>query len=204
MTPSIPASARRSLKRSKFAGSWFVGRQARGLWVKIWTQSPPIASIRSIAVWMPPEVDTWAPSCTPVTLAPEGTAVRYWRGRPSPLCAESDRLTAHRQRPHGALQLALRPSRRRRVLAAYREHRHEQGSRGGDRPDPGVAALARPRLGRRGDLPARPDAPGAGGGEPARCGGEGLRGRGRDPLPHARRGRDRLGRPDSRSDRVPE
>jgi hypothetical protein len=38
------------LKRSKFAGSWFVGRQVRGLWVKIWTQSPSIASIRSIAV----------------------------------------------------------------------------------------------------------------------------------------------------------
>src|SRR6478672_1392688 len=57
-----------------FARAWFVGRQARGLWVKIWTQSPPIASIRSIAVWMPPEVETWAPSCTPVTLAPGGSA----------------------------------------------------------------------------------------------------------------------------------
>jgi hypothetical protein len=40
------------------AGSWFVGRHVRGLWVKIWTQSPSIASIRSIAVWMPPEVET--------------------------------------------------------------------------------------------------------------------------------------------------
>ena len=54
----MPASARRSLNRSKFAGSWFVGRQVRGLCVKIWTQSPPKLSIRSIAVWMPPDVET--------------------------------------------------------------------------------------------------------------------------------------------------
>src|SRR5437764_284139 len=70
MTPPIPASARRSLKCSKLAGSWFVGRQVRGLCVKIWTQSPPKASIRSMAVWIPPEVETWAPSCIRLTLAP--------------------------------------------------------------------------------------------------------------------------------------
>ena len=34
--------------------------------------------------------------------------------------------------------------------------------------------------------------------------GQGVRGRGRDPVPHARRGDDRLGRPDPRPDRVPE
>src|SRR6266496_3453376 len=72
MTPPIPASARRSLKRSKLAGSWLVGRQVRGLCVKICTDSPPIASIRSIAVWIPPEEETWAPSCTELTLAQPG------------------------------------------------------------------------------------------------------------------------------------
>ena len=38
-TPPIPASARRSRKRSKLAGSWFVGRHVRGLWVKTCTES---------------------------------------------------------------------------------------------------------------------------------------------------------------------
>src|SRR3954451_10924224 len=74
----MSASTRRSLKRSKLAGSWLVGRHVRGLWVKIWTQSPPKASIRSIAVWMPPEVDTWAPSCTRLTLAPGGRQARQY------------------------------------------------------------------------------------------------------------------------------
>src|SRR2546421_4583002 len=105
-----------------------------------------------------------------------GTAVRYCDGRPCPLRAEPDRLSAHRQRPYGALQLALCPPRGRRVFAADREHGHEQGSRGGNRADPGVAALARSRLGRRGDLPARPDGASAGSREAARCGRQGLRG----------------------------
>src|SRR5689334_19245618 len=68
----MPASARRSLNRSKLAGSWFVGRQVRGLCVKTWTDSPPISSIRSIAVWMPPDEETCAPSCTRRTLAEPG------------------------------------------------------------------------------------------------------------------------------------
>ncbi len=63
-TPWIPASSRRSLKRSKFSGGWFVGRHMRGLWVKTWTDSPPSSSIRSMAVWIPPEEETWAPRCT--------------------------------------------------------------------------------------------------------------------------------------------
>jgi hypothetical protein len=46
------------LKRSKLAGSWFVALQVRGLCVKTCTESPPIASIRSIAVRIPPEEET--------------------------------------------------------------------------------------------------------------------------------------------------
>ena len=42
-----------------------------------------------------------------------------------------------------------RASTRRRVPAADREHRHLPRGRGGDRADPGLAALARDRLGRR-------------------------------------------------------
>ena len=65
-------------------------------------------------------------------------------------------LPPHRQRAHGALQLAVRAARGRRVPPPHREHRHEP--RGGrvDGADPGVAALARARLGRAGHLPARP------------------------------------------------
>ena len=56
-----------------------------------------------------------------------------------------------------ALQLALRASRGRRVPAADREHRHGPRGRGGDGADPGVAPVARARLGRRRHLPAGSD-----------------------------------------------
>jgi hypothetical protein len=46
------------LNCSKFSGGWFVGRQVRGLCVKTCTESAPIASARSIAVWIPPEDET--------------------------------------------------------------------------------------------------------------------------------------------------
>ena len=57
-----------------------------------------------------------------------------------------------------------------------------------------LAAVARDRLGRGGHVPARRDGALRRPGDAPRRGGEGLRGRGRDPLPHARRGRDRAGR----------
>src|SRR5689334_22313280 len=60
----MPASARRARKRSIASGLWFVGRHMRGLCVNTCTQSPPIASIRSIAVSMPPLEETCAPNCT--------------------------------------------------------------------------------------------------------------------------------------------
>ncbi len=81
--------------------------------------------------------------------------------RPRPHGSEPDRLPARRRRPHVPLQLALRPPAGRRVPAADREHRHEPRGRGGGRADPGVAPLARDRLGRPRHLPARPDGRGA-------------------------------------------
>ena len=70
-----------------------------------------------------------------------------------------------------------------------------------DRADPELAALARARMGRRRDVPARPARALPGGGAPARRRGRGVRGRRRRSLPHARRGRDGLGRPRARADR---
>ena len=66
-----------------------------------------------------------------------------------PIRAVADRLSPRRRRPHGALQLAVRPSSRRRVRPAHRGHRRRalvgrHGRRHSRRP-----ALARPRLGRR-------------------------------------------------------
>ena len=54
--------------------------------------------------------------------------------------------------------------------------------------------VARDRLGRPGDVPARRDGSLPRARRAPRRGGQGVRGRGRDPLPHARRGRHRLGR----------
>ena len=62
----MPASARRALKRSIASGLCAVGLHIRGLCVNTCTQSPPIASIRSIAVSIPPAEDTWAPNCIPL------------------------------------------------------------------------------------------------------------------------------------------
>ena len=93
---------------------------------------------------------------------------------------------------------------RRREPPADREHRHEPGGRRGGRSDPGVAALARDRLGRPAHLPARPDGRLPPRRRAARRRGQGVRGRGRDPLPDARRGRHRVGRHRPRPHRVSE
>ena len=50
-------------KRARFSSVWFVGRHIRGLCVKI-CAAPPIASMRSTAVKIPPELETWAPKST--------------------------------------------------------------------------------------------------------------------------------------------
>src|SRR3989442_3898905 len=100
--------------------------------------------MRSIAVLMPPEVETWAPSCTRWTLAQGGsaTAVRYSCGHQSPLCAEPDGLPAHRQRPHGALQLAVRAPSRRGGQAPGPEHPPELRRPRSERTDTAGPALA--------------------------------------------------------------
>ena len=182
----MPVSARRSRKRSNVAGSWFVGRHMRGLCVKSWRESAPMATARSTAVWMPPEEET----CAPISIR----RLRYPGERPRPHGTEPDGPLAHRRRPHLPVQLALRAQAGRKEPPAHREHGHEPRGGRGRRPHPAVAPLARDRLGRRDDLPARPHRRLPARRRAARRRGQGVRGRGRDPVPHAERGRDRLGR----------
>ena len=84
--------------------------------------------------------------------------------------------------------------RERRVPAPDREHRHEPRGRRVGRADPALAHVARDRLGRAGDVPARRDGPLPQARPASSWRRAGVRGRGRDPLPDARRGRDGLGR----------
>ena len=86
-----------------------------------------------------------------------------------------------------------------RVPPADREHRHEPRGRGLGRADRGVAALARDRVGRRDALPARRRRALPRRGGPARRGGQGVRGRRRDPDPDAEGGRRRRGTTRSRA-----
>ena len=72
------------------------------------------------------------------------------RFAPSP-----DRLPPHRRRPHGAVQLALRPPFRRPHAAADRGHRPRALDAGGDRRHPRRAGLVGPQMGRRRRLPVR-------------------------------------------------
>src|SRR6476620_12391335 len=79
----MPASTRRARKRSTASGVCAVGRHMRGLCVNTCAQSPPIASIRSIAVSIPPGEETCAPNCTaPLRYGP-AMSVRV-RMAPSP------------------------------------------------------------------------------------------------------------------------
>src|SRR5437868_10076532 len=77
----MPTSSRRALKRSIASGLWFVGRHMRGLCVNTCTQSPPIFSIRSIAVSMPPAEETCAPNSIRLTIGHMSVRVRM---APSP------------------------------------------------------------------------------------------------------------------------
>src|SRR5256885_11513173 len=153
-TPPIPFSARLARNASIASSEWFVGRHIRGLCVNSWTQSPPIAAIRSIAVSIPPADETCAPNST-------GAYDRERHVRESPHGAEPDRLPPHRKGAHVPLQLAVRAPAGRRVPAPDREHRYEPRGGGGRRPDPGVAALDRHRVGRADLVPARHRRPGA-------------------------------------------
>ena len=87
--------------------------------------------------------------------------------------------------------------------APDREHRYEpRGRRVGD-ADRALARMARDRVGRTDDVPARRGRALPYRGRPARGRGQGLRGRRRDPDPDAEGGRDRLGRCGQGADRVP-
>ena len=66
----------------------------------------------------------------------------------APLRPVADRRPARRQRPQRAVQLGVRPARRRRVRAADRGHRRRPQHRGVLPRRGRAAALARPRLGR--------------------------------------------------------
>ena len=68
---------------------------------------------------------------------------------PHALRPQSDRLSAHRRRAHGAVQLAVRPRARRAVPAADRRHRRSSGTSTRRSRRSCTASLAGPRLGRR-------------------------------------------------------
>src|SRR6266511_4172931 len=84
------------------------------------------------------------------------TTIGGSRGRPCSHGAVADRVPARRHRAHVPLQLAVRAPAGRRVPAADREHRHQSRGRRRHRADPAFAVVARYRLGRAGDVPARP------------------------------------------------
>ena len=100
-------------------------------------------------------------------MAPTKRPMTHQR-RHRPFCAVADRLSAYRRRPHGAVQLALRPpALRRHVPAAHRGHRPAALDAGGGRRDHRRAVLARARLGRRDRAPVRPRRPPCRGRAPA-------------------------------------
>ena len=139
------ARARRSprARRGRASGK----RQARGLWTKSWSG---VGADRRGPLRRGLDAAARRGRRTARLYDSEPMSVRV-RMAPSPTG-----LLHIGERPHGALQLALRPPPRRRVPAADREHGHVPRGRRGDGADPGVAALARARLGRPGHVPARP------------------------------------------------
>ena len=169
----------------------------RGLWVNTCTQSPPIASMRSMAVSIPPAEETCAPNSTRpydrdvpsvrVRMAPSPTGFLHIGGVRTFLF---NWLFA---RKHGGeILLRIENTDTSREVAEAR------------RPDQGVADLARDRLGRRRSLPARHRRQGARARRAARRRGQGVRGRRRDPLPPAEGGDGLVGRRRPRADRVQE
>ena len=124
----------RSRKRSRFAGSWFVGRHIRGLWVKSCTALPPIASIRSIAVWIPPELETWPPIQHRASIARRVRRPVRVRMAPSP----TGFLHIGGVRTFLFNWLFAR-GRGGELPAAHREHRHEPRGRRVGRADRALA-----------------------------------------------------------------
>ena len=125
--------------------------------------------------------------------------------RPRPHGSEPDRLPPHRRRPHVPVQLAVRARARRRDPAPDREHRHEPGGGGGD-VDQIKESLIWLGIDWDGDVHFQLDTADKArrARRTARLRGQGLRGRGRDPVPPAE-GRDGLlERRRPRPHRVPE
>ena len=83
------------------------------------------------------------------------TEVERPQGDALPVRAVTHRLPAPRQRPHGPVQLAVRPPHGRRLPRAGRGHRHRAQPARAHRHHLRVDALARPRLGRGARPPVR-------------------------------------------------
>src|SRR3954470_12260859 len=66
-----------SRKVAKSASPYLVGRHIRGLWWKIWIDSQPRSSPRSIAFGRPPPVET----CAPINMPSDNSRLRF---APSP------------------------------------------------------------------------------------------------------------------------
>ena len=118
------------------------GRAVQVVPFYVGSQRPRLAESRSKAVALGPSIRSrlcmWV--LTVQFLQPHD---------PRPLRSLSHRLPARRRRPHGALQLALRPPARRHVRPAHRGHRRRALVGGDGHGHPRRPALARPRLGRR-------------------------------------------------------
>src|SRR4051794_25125218 len=77
ITASTLEAAIVSRKAAKSSAPYFVGRHMRGLWLKIWIDSQPRSTPRSIALSSPPAVET----CAPINMTDENPRFRF---APSP------------------------------------------------------------------------------------------------------------------------
>src|SRR6476661_3901951 len=77
ITASTGEASIASRKAAKSSSPYFVGRHMRGLWLKIWIDSQPRSSPRSIAFTSPPAVDT----CAPTNMTSDNPRLRF---APSP------------------------------------------------------------------------------------------------------------------------
>ena len=189
---------RRSRKRATASGVWFVGRHIRGLCVNTWTASPPIASARSIAC---------RDAAGGGDVGAEQHRRRYRLAVRRPTCSDDVRVRMAPS-PTGFLHiggvrtflfnwlfargrggeclLRIENTDTSREVAESVEQIERSLRWLGIEWDGETTLPAR----RRGALPR--------GGAPARRGGQGVRGRRRDPDPHAGRGRRSAGTTRSR------
>src|ERR1700742_678923 len=77
ITASTFEASIRSRNSAKSSGPYLVGRHIRGLWWKIWIDSQPRSSPRSIALANPPAVET----CAPINMDNSNSRLRF---APSP------------------------------------------------------------------------------------------------------------------------